>query len=295
MACAIRGNNDIKGIKLPGEPGGKELEAKISMFADDTQLFNKDERSVEKSFDILSKYEKASGSTINYIKTKAISIGNARHRKPKFYKISGIKENVKTLGVHHGYNVDNDKIWKDIIDRMKNCVHVWKSRKLSYKGKTIIVKNLLLSYCGFEIEMKGIPDKFKKEIETLIWDFIWEGKVNQIKRDVCCLDIENGGMSMVNLDSYIDSRRIQFIYRIINEPIENWNAIGKYWLSRLDFKFNETFFYLQMLKCFILKFKRVSLVFIKNQSKHGQNFYNVYKRWKPKQIYCMLDYLGIVI
>jgi hypothetical protein len=30
MACAIRGNNDIKGIKLPGEPGGKELEAKIS-------------------------------------------------------------------------------------------------------------------------------------------------------------------------------------------------------------------------------------------------------------------------
>jgi hypothetical protein len=46
--------------------------------------------------------------------------------------------------------------------------------------------------------MKGIPDKFKKEIETLIWDFIREGKVNQIKRDVCCLDIENGGMSMVN-------------------------------------------------------------------------------------------------
>jgi hypothetical protein len=89
------------------------------MFADDTQLFNKDERSVEKSFDILSKYEKASGSRINYNKTKAISIGTARHRKPKFNKISWIKENVKTLGVHHGYNVDNDKIWKDIIVRMK--------------------------------------------------------------------------------------------------------------------------------------------------------------------------------
>jgi hypothetical protein len=48
------------------------------MFADDTQLFNKDERSVEKSFDILSKYEKASGSRINYNKTKAISIGTAK-------------------------------------------------------------------------------------------------------------------------------------------------------------------------------------------------------------------------
>jgi hypothetical protein len=29
VACAIRGNNDIKGIKLPGEPGGKKLEAKF--------------------------------------------------------------------------------------------------------------------------------------------------------------------------------------------------------------------------------------------------------------------------
>ena len=135
MACAIRGNNDIKRIKLPGEPGGKELEAKISMFADDTQLFNKDERSVEKSFDILSKYEKASGSRINYDKTKAISIGTARHRKPKFNKISWIKENVKTFGVHHSYNVDNDKIWKDIIDRMNNCLQVWKSRTFLTKVK----------------------------------------------------------------------------------------------------------------------------------------------------------------
>jgi hypothetical protein len=40
MACAIRGNNDIKGIKLPGEPGGRELEAKISMFADNTPINN---------------------------------------------------------------------------------------------------------------------------------------------------------------------------------------------------------------------------------------------------------------
>ena len=49
-------------------------------------------------------------------------------------------------------------------------------------------------------------------------------------------------MSIVNLDSNIDSRSIKFIYRIINEPIESWNAIGKYWLRRLDLKFTETFF-----------------------------------------------------
>ena len=65
MACAVRWNNDIKRIKSPGEPAVLELETKISVLANHTQLFNKDERSVVQSVDILSKYEKASGSRIN--------------------------------------------------------------------------------------------------------------------------------------------------------------------------------------------------------------------------------------
>jgi hypothetical protein len=48
-------------------------------------------------------------------------------------------------------------------------------------------------------------------------------------------------MSIINLDSYIDSR-VAFLYRIITEPMESWNAIGKYWLNRLDVKFNEALF-----------------------------------------------------
>jgi hypothetical protein len=44
------------------------------MFADDTQLLSKNEESVEQSFLILSKFEKASGSKINYEKTKGLSV-----------------------------------------------------------------------------------------------------------------------------------------------------------------------------------------------------------------------------
>jgi hypothetical protein len=39
MACAIRGNNDIKGIQLPGEPGGKELEAPAPKFFPEVKYF----------------------------------------------------------------------------------------------------------------------------------------------------------------------------------------------------------------------------------------------------------------
>jgi hypothetical protein len=52
---------------------------------------------------------------------------------------------------------------------MKNCVHVWKSRNLTYTCKILIVKNLLISLCVYEIEMRGIPEKYVNEITTLVW------------------------------------------------------------------------------------------------------------------------------
>ena len=66
VACAIRGDSEIQGIKLPGGKDGEYIETKLCMFADDTQLFNKNDESVKKSFDILTIYEKASGSKVNY-------------------------------------------------------------------------------------------------------------------------------------------------------------------------------------------------------------------------------------
>jgi hypothetical protein len=33
-----------------------------------------------------------------------------------------------------------------------------------------------------------------------------------------------------------------FLYWILHEPLESWNAIGKHWLRKLDIKFNEKYF-----------------------------------------------------
>jgi hypothetical protein len=54
------------------------------------------------------------------------------------------------------------------------------------------------------------------------------GGINQIDRKVCCLGVENGGMGMINIQEFIDSKRIKLLYRILHEPLESWNAIGKY-------------------------------------------------------------------
>jgi hypothetical protein len=77
VACTIMGDSEIQGVKLPGEKDGECIETKLCMFADDTQLFNKNDESVKISFDILTIYEKASCSKVNNENTKDMYIGSA--------------------------------------------------------------------------------------------------------------------------------------------------------------------------------------------------------------------------
>jgi hypothetical protein len=44
--------------------------------------------------------------------------------------------------------IDTDDIWKKIINKMKSCTQVWKTRNLTFKGKTLIAKKNSVSSNG---------------------------------------------------------------------------------------------------------------------------------------------------
>ena len=44
---------------------------------------------------------------------------------------------------------------------------------------------------------------------------------------------------MLNIDTFITSKQIKLLYRILHSTLASWNAIGKFWLHKLDIKFNE--------------------------------------------------------
>ena len=55
---------------------------------------------------------------------------------------------------------------------------------------------------------------------------------------------------MINLEHYIQSKHIKFIYKITNSRYENWNEIGKQWQRVLDEKFKIEIF---LTKCSSMK------------------------------------------
>jgi hypothetical protein len=64
LATFIRRNPKIVGISLPNR-NGPDIESKVNMFADDTQLINKTEEPIEETFKTLGIYEKSSGAKLN--------------------------------------------------------------------------------------------------------------------------------------------------------------------------------------------------------------------------------------
>jgi hypothetical protein len=61
------------------------MEAKLNMFADDNQVINKSEQSIEESFRIFNIYEKASGAKMNLDKTVGMHLGKWKRFLYRFF------------------------------------------------------------------------------------------------------------------------------------------------------------------------------------------------------------------
>ena len=124
------------------------------------------------------------------------------------------------------------------IKKMKNCIQVWKSRDLTLKGKVLIIKTFLISQIDYEIEMKSIPKNIVKEIDKILWNFLWNGKQPLVNKQTICLEVKKGGLNMINLNTFIQAKHIKIIHKIINYETLHWNMIGKHWLKCLDKTYN---------------------------------------------------------
>ena len=77
LAQKIRQDPSVEGIKIKlRNQNNQEIEIKGCQYVDDCNTFLKDKSNIKSLTDILAKYEKVSGSKINFDKTKALAVNN---------------------------------------------------------------------------------------------------------------------------------------------------------------------------------------------------------------------------
>ena len=91
----------------------------------------------------------------------------------------------------------------------------WSKRNLSVLGRVVVVKSLVLPKLSYIAQMLPNPSsEFIKTLNKDIYDFIWKGKPDRIKRCFFSQSYENGGVKMPNVEMHINSLKINWIRRV---------------------------------------------------------------------------------
>lgn len=210
LACNIRGNREIEGITL------RQNEIKITQFADDTCLYLKDIPSLEKVLIIFESFYRYAGLRLNKEKSEIIWLGKTE-RVGNIENISIQNNPTKALGIW--LCKDENLITKHNIEskvlKIKSLLNIWKQRNLTIKGRVTILKSQALPIITFVASCLHIPDHCIEQIERLFFEFLWPNKKHHVKKKTVIESIENGGIKMPDVSSYIKSLHIMWLKRLL--------------------------------------------------------------------------------
>ena len=121
---------------------------------------------------------------------------------------------MKSLGVLQGTIVDKEKIWGDLLKKIRKKLDGWKGRGLSFTGKSYLIKSIAMGTIAYQAEFVEITEKALKSIKTCIWEFFWENKRDLIARNVCRGEKKLGGIGMVDVEAFIEARYVKNLEKI---------------------------------------------------------------------------------
>ena len=199
MAVVIKNKKLINGINIENK------EYKICQLADDTTIFVRDIESVVHLITCLKNFYNCSGLKINLEKSEIIPVGSSRFQNiylPKIIsKLTVNKNSFKTLGVWFSYNL-NESIslnFENKLSSMETIINIWKCRKMSLKGKILILKSLVLPQINYLLSVCFCPMNILEKIDRLLFKFLWENKPAKIKRNTITATYTMGGLKMPDI------------------------------------------------------------------------------------------------
>ena len=209
----MRQNKNIKGITIHG------VENKVSCYADDTIFFmDGSVNSCRRLFYDLGVFAKFSGLRPNIAKTQAMWVGYDVENRRQICEELPIQwvSQMKVLGIIFENNLQNmSRTNLDRkLDEIKVVIKTWKRRHLTVYGKICVIKTLLLPKLIHLISaLPNPPPKFMQTLNTIFFNFVWNGKRDKISRKSLVQPVESGGAGMVHIQLYLKSLKVSWVRR----------------------------------------------------------------------------------
>ena len=227
LAMKIRNNIYIEGLCI-----NSAEEQKISQYADDTSLsLLYSEKSLKETLHIFNEFELISGLKMNLDKTEIMRIGAIKHSEEKLLpevKLKWTKGPIKVLGVF--VSADHKETleinYNPKLGKIKQILHIWSQRNVSLLGKILLIKTFAISQLVYLLSVLPSPsNNYFKELEKTLFNFIWNGKPDKMKRTTAIAPLNKGGLNMINIATQNKSLKITWIQRLLDNSNANWKSL----------------------------------------------------------------------
>ena len=198
LACSIRQNENIQGIKI-----GKE-EVKLALFAHDLSCFVKNKSSCEQLTSSLENFTAVSGLKVNSEKTECFCLG--------------LKKLLATMYFSYNQLLRKKASFEGILKSVKKTLNMWKWRGLTLLGKIETVKSFAIPKRMSKAALIYVSKDLIRAVNKELYGFIWNGK-DKVKCSALINDIELGGLRMIDIDCMIKAQRIMCLKKYIEDYV----------------------------------------------------------------------------
>jgi exonuclease III len=283
LAIRIRANRDIKGIQV----GDSEI--KVVQMADDTTSFLKNEEALSELLSTINDFGTLAGLKLNLTKSEAMWMGKNRDSKEKPLGLKWVK-GVKALGIHFSYN-EKEELEQNFtkkLKELKKLLAIWGQRDLSVLGRIQVFKNLAFAKIIYQCNNLAVPSDFLKELNTIAFNFIWGYKPEKVKRDTIISAYEDGGLKMLDVESFVTAQKIMWVKRLLKSKEGSWKIIPDLILAEIlgDHSFQCSTVKGEQIKSIPLFYRQLFIAWNKTKVNPGDDPFRVRREvlWHNKQI-----------
>ena len=224
---------DLSGVFFPGCSSA----VKLSAYADDVIVTVNKQSDIDCLEKNIHLFNKMSSAKVNWKKSEAVMVGDKLSDKLSLPEgLTWKKGGVKYLGVFLGEDSMLKKNWDNVLEKLEGRLKKWKwlLPSMSYRGRTLIINNLVSSSLWHRLACVDPPPKLLSKVQAILVDFFWD-KLHWIPQAVLFLPKEEGGQGLIHLPSRGAAFRLQFIQRLLYGPDDLvWRPLAHLILQRFN-------------------------------------------------------------
>ena len=134
---------------------------------------------------------------------------------------------IRCLGVHVGHNqaLCDTLNWEKKILEIEKLFNAWKKRDLTLFGKITVIKMLAIPKLILIAQTTAHKKIYIDQLKRLCFTFIW-GKRDRIRRNTLIAPVSEGGLNMLDIESFFLALKAAWFKRIILNN-EDWSFIPR--------------------------------------------------------------------